>query len=161
MSASPAAGPILGIVLGLILAVFGLPAARQIYGLSIPTSRWVEIKSIEVLDAPQGTAPEVLIDWSIRQPFLADWTATVRRKSGEGFYAFCGRSGVSDYRPGSVMPIPSDLLWWLGIPPHPLCPELPPGEYLFTVVLTLRLDALPPKTVRVESNVFTIHEAIR
>ena len=45
---------------------------------------------------------------------------------------------------------------------HLLPPALPrtaPGEYLFTVVLTLRLDGLPPKTVRVESNVFTIHEA--
>lgn len=158
MTASPAAGRILGIVLGLILAVFGVPAAREIYGLSIPASRWVEIRSIEVLDASAGTVPEVLIDWSIHRPFLADWSATVRRRSGDGFYAFCGRNGVSDYRPGSVPPSWGDLLWWLGIPPHPLCPELPPGEYLFTIVLTLRLDALPPKTVRVESNIFSIHE---
>ena len=52
-----------------------------------------------MLDAPVGTAPEVLIDWRINRPFLADWTATVRRKSGEGFYAFCGRSGASDPAP--------------------------------------------------------------
>jgi hypothetical protein len=54
-----------------------------------------------------------------------------------------------------MIPTHSDLHWWLDIPPHPLCPELPLGEYLFSIVLILQLDGLPPKTMRVESNVFT------
>lgn len=52
-----------------------------------PASDWLKVEKLHVYDAWQGEAPYMHVKRTIKAPFFAEWTATVR-KASDGTMAF-------------------------------------------------------------------------
>lgn len=131
---------------------WGLVMLAAILPNSIPASFWFEVEDVRVYDARAGEAPRMAVTRTIKRPFRAEWTVTVRRNGGQGFHFYCGAYGESDYSPDAVFPAPLTLDWWTW-PTH--C-DLTPGEYRVITVWTLHPPGLTTKQVRQVSNVFAV-----
>jgi hypothetical protein len=149
--------PIAGIAIVVMVLAASLPQIDDSVFLLFPTSRWLEVRSIKVASPVKSTeVPLVKVDRTVRRPFTATWTLTVRQESGLGFAHFCSRYGHNDYLPDTVLPPSTDLNWWMAVPPNLPCAPLPPGRYELTIVWVIETEGLPLREVRAESNIFEV-----
>lgn len=133
--------------------LFMLMAAAQEWRSWVPPEFWFEVRSVEIADTVVGTSPRMDLDRVIRRPFSARWIVTVMREGpGGGFYTSCTAVGSHDYRPENALPPDLDLDWWT----WPRVCDLPVGTYRVHAAWFLRVDSWPPKSVRTQSNVFTV-----
>jgi len=143
-----------------VIMVMGvlLPGALYLYEARMPGTAWFEVHDIVVNDAVEGEIPTANIDRTVHQSVYTERHATIYRLDpARGWYHWCQRTTMRDYRTGQVLPPTQITLeFWLDIPPSPTCPDLVPGEYILTVTWLLHPEGFPDKTVRKESNVFTV-----
>jgi hypothetical protein len=96
----------------------------------------------------------MIVDRSIKRPFLGSWTVTVRRWGAEGWVTYCTARGASHYRAGSELPRALTLDWWT----DGRCPVLGEGRYTVGTVWEINplISYLPRKVVQAESNIFEV-----
>lgn len=150
--------PLFGILIGTIVAWWLYPAASKLVRGSVPTSHWFEVNSVDVASVHIGSIPTVRIDWSIERPFVASWVTTLRRKSADGFKTYCTRSGRSEFRPDTGKPSDTAVGSQISALSGEECPALLPGAYVLTLAWAIEVDGLPPRVLRVESNIFEVKE---
>lgn len=118
-----------------------------------PTSWWFDVRSVRVFDAVAGDPVQMAVDREIRRPFVASWDVAVRRVSGESTEIVCAAAGSGDYRRDSVLPDPLYLGWWT----WDECAVLEPGSYIVSTGWAIKVaPMLPKKSIRVDSNIFTV-----
>jgi len=122
-----------------------------------PASYWLQVDYVIVHDTVEGTPPRMSVSRTIKRPFLGSWLATVLERESGGFSAYCPAPGVNDYRPENVLPDDLDLNWWT----FPKECDLPPGDYKVSTVWMIDPPLMPRKTIRVMSNVFTVHPKVQ
>jgi hypothetical protein len=118
-----------------------------------PVTNWLQVKSIAVHDSEEGQPVVLSVDRTIRQPFIGEWSATVRQSTPEGFVIQCSATGKGHYSPSAVLPKPLTLDWWT----MPVRCALPPGRYRLETLWTVQPQGYPEKNLLVTSNFFTIH----
>jgi hypothetical protein len=148
--------PVCGVLLGTVAAWMIYPAAVPYLKQIVPIAFWFEVRSVEVSSIHAGEIPRVQVDRTIRRPFTAEWIVTLRRMEEDGFSVFCSRQGRNDYRPFAELPAQTDLNWWMDIPPNEQCPPLVPGNYIMTFAWQVEIEGIPPRSVRIDSNIFEV-----
>ncbi len=121
-------------------------------GNIIPTSTWLDVRSITVSDTTVGTAPTLEVDRRIGLPFVASWLVEVERHGRQGYFLECSAEGRSAYRPNAELPDPLTLDWWTA----PTICNLPAGTYRVETTWTLDLGFAGTRFVRVLSNPFDV-----
>lgn len=147
--------PLVGIAMGTIFAWALMPRFEDAVRSGALNNNGFVVRSFVIADTKLGRSPIVLVDREISKQFTADWTLTVRKIDPRGLIMFCTRSGRSDYLPGQVVPLQTDLNFWMSIPPNETCPPMPLGRYAVTVVWVAEIDGKQLIT-RVESNEFEV-----
>lgn len=119
-----------------------------------PASWWFDVRKIYIADVRVGTDIPIVIDRTIKRPFHANWSVSIRQWDA-GWTVHCVANGEQTYKPDARLPKAPTLRWWTWDRCHPL----PPGRY--EVVTTWRLD-IPyiwaTKHVEISSNVFEVSE---
>ncbi|MGB0855386.1 MAG: hypothetical protein ACPGSI_18965 [Pikeienuella sp.] len=124
-----------------------------------PASFWFEVRRVEVL---QQTTPDgfnlLAVDREIHRPFLGTWHATVRSLPGNT--VVCQGSGGTTYRPGSDLPQPLNMGWWIDDPDCRTGGALRAGEYYLSTTWTVQnpWGILPDRKITIDSNVFSVGE---
>ena len=118
-----------------------------------PTSFWLEVPSIRVMNAKAGEDVRMFVDRRINRDFTAHWTAVIRLDNGSDSTVVCAANAVSNYRQGSALPPLVTLSWWT----NGRCTTLPPGVYSITTIWELNGGTfLPDKEVEAVSNLFEV-----
>lgn len=120
----------------------------------LPAALWLEVRSVEVADTRVGLDPDMVVDRTVRQPFLGSWNVDVERKVGSGRYVLvCTARGQNSYAPDNDLPTPLRLTWWT----YPTdCTPTQPGIYRVETRWRIRLPGGPYKELLVYSNDFTV-----
>lgn len=148
--------PLIGAAIGTLIAWITVPSVNEIFYRALPVDRWFAVGSLRIDNAKVGESLPVRLEQVVKRPFTANWTATLRKKQGNGFAVFCTRHGRGDYQPRTALPRKPDLDWIMNIPVNPPCDEISPGSYVLTVVWLVEVEGRPPKVARVQSNVFEV-----
>lgn len=135
-----------------LVAVLGIPFGVTQWRAHEPASTWFEVKHIYVLPAVEGSPIVINVERLIHKPFYGQWTSTIKEITGYGVAVACTSTGNSDYRPETVLPKPVTLDWWT----FPIQCNLKPGQYRIDTVWTFTPPNYPEKSVRHDSNVFTV-----
>ena len=125
--------------LGLSLAAVLLFFAAA--NFAIPSSFWMSVQKLDVLDAKQGE--EILIDYerTLRRPFVADWRVKIRRVTGDGLEWVCATPVArEDYDTASRLPRPVTLRWFAWTDER--CYNLGPGQYVLSATWEINPDGL-------------------
>jgi hypothetical protein len=117
-----------------------------------PATDWLEVDSVTVHDAVEGQAPTMAVQRTIRQPFFAEWTVTVRNISDGSISFACIAEGRADYAVDAKLPSPFTADWWT----FPTKCRPPPGRYRLDTHWRIHPDRYPEKQIRVQSNEFHI-----
>lgn len=142
------------IILFLWLGLITMAQAQAVWKDYAPTTRWLDVRSIYVNDAEEGSCPTMEVDRTIVRPFLGHLDATVFKLHSYGSVVFPpSGSGTVSHVPHTVLPQPLYLAWWMY---WPRCDYLTPGRYYVRTVWTIMAHGFPRKYVTVDSNVFTI-----
>lgn len=132
------------------------------YGLTwvlFPASFWFEVRRVEVLHQTTPDGFNILaVDREIHRPFVGTWHATVRSLPGNT--VVCQGSGGTTYRPGSDLPEPLSLAWWIDDQRCRPGDRLKRGEYYLSTAWTVQnpWGFLPDRQITVDSNVFSVGE---
>lgn len=124
-----------------------------------PVSYWFSVGHIKVEDSLLDEPIIMDIDRTVKRPFYADWTVTVRKSVDDGYVIACLYKASTDYRTDAALPSPVTLNWWT----NGECPITESGYYIVTTSWDIRPDilGLPKKVYTVESNVFRVTETPR
>lgn len=138
----------------ILLMILSAAWVILICGSLWPTSYWFEVKHITVNDATLGEPVIMEVDRTIKRPFYAEWTVTIREAVADGYVIRCLTKASTDYRVDATFPDPLTLDWWS----NSECNDLDEGSYVMTTTWDIRPDilGLPKKTLTVESNIFKI-----
>lgn len=128
----------------------------------LPTSIWIDMRSVHFDNARYGTAPAVQEDRSINLDSNISWYAKVERKEAGGYSPVCEASGgPRPVQAGTVIPGNADLVWWVGN--HCVWSRaridvrlLPPGTYRVFTRRTVHLPWGLEKRASINSNDFVI-----
>lgn len=147
----------------LMAIIFWYVAFPTAYRLVVSPSRYMDVGTIYVPNAPVGASPIVMVDRHIRRRFTGEIVTLVRRiDEGEGtMWTFCDGQRVNmPYVAGRPYP-GRDLNWWLGSPPEDKC-DLPPGKYQLRIEWTILgfFGHIPLYEMR-ESQPFTIYDPLQ
>lgn len=115
-------------------------------------SSWFEVRSVFVSDTVVGVPAKITVDRSINQPFIGEWTVTIRQLNERGYAAFCSATGQVRYSPGAVIPPNADLDWWT----WPTKCNLPAGRYHVDTAWQIELAPDVIKIVTNRSNEFEV-----
>lgn len=132
--------------LGLYLAMGALPARV-----------WFDSHSIAVSDATVGSAPTVVEDRTIRFSFLGEYETTTRNVLTNEVAGGCTGADRLRYRGGLDGVQTRSLVEWTDGAAD--CARLGAGQYYTETCRTVLyplFGILPPKTVCVTSNIFTV-----
>ncbi len=150
--------PFCGVLIGTVTAWWLYPAASVQLQHAMPTDYWFDVRSVHVTSVRAGESPPVRLEATFHRPFEADWIAILWRQDENGVSDFCRRAGRRDYTTATSLPENSVLDDWLSGPIGEDCPDLEPGTYVLALVWELATDALPPRVLTVESNIFEVKE---
>jgi len=119
-----------------------------------PASYWLDVATVQVLNARAGEPVPMLVDRSIKRGFHGEWTVTLKRKVGDGFVNMPSVTRRTQYEVGARLPDPVDLEWWT----DDVYKSLPAGTYHMTTTWTVLspLGVLADKRIRVDSNIFEV-----
>ena len=105
----------------------------------IPVSRYLEVRSVFVVDSRGGEPPAVIVDRDINANYTGSFVSKLRRiDEAEGLIlGWCpeGERTEIQYRAGSDYP-GRDLNWWMGNPPADTC-LITPGQYQLGITWTV------------------------
>lgn len=119
-----------------------------------PTSYWLDVDYVKVVNAQKGHRIPMLVDRDIHRPFVGEWVVSVKRFVGVGWVHHCSGSGKANYRPGGNLPADLDLEWWT----EGGCKSLPVGSYVLETSWSIKpsFDFLPERQVSATSNIFEV-----
>ena len=140
-----------------IAAVAGLLAWSALAHVAtdvLPGRWWLDVRSIRVEDAPQGVAPAIHVDRTIRRAFWGRWAATIWAVGdGDAWEACVASSPVTiRYKRGAPNPHGRDLDWWIA----PTVCRLAPGAYQMTTAWEIALPLGFAAMTTADSHVFHI-----
>lgn len=140
------------IALGIALAWLLFLAISYVW----PTSYWIEVTSVRVLDGRVGEPIRMLVDRRIHREFHGTWLAHVRVQRLDGDELFCPSSGSIYYKRSSQLPPEVTLEWWT----EGRCKTLPAGRYVVETTWTISPSEwpFPAKRLYVTSNPFEVRE---
>lgn len=121
-----------------------------------PSSWWMEVRSILVLDSPAEASPLMLVDREIKRDFTATATVIVRRRNGDQWTEVCRAEKTTPYRTDAILPDPLDLDWWSWRE----CGFLPPGRYFINTIWRIDSGVLPDTQIITDSNEFKVVESV-
>ena len=133
-------------LLGLYLVLWALPA-----------SVWFDSRSINVSDATEGAAPTVVENRAILFSFLGEYATTTRNVLTNEVAGGCTGADRLRYRAGLDGVQTRSLVEWTDGAAD--CARLGAGQYYTETCRTVLyplFGILPPKTVCVTSNIFTV-----
>ena len=119
-----------------------------------PASFWLDVNTVQVLNARAGQPVTMLVDRTIKHGFHGEWTVTIRRKTVDGFVNMPSVTRRTNYDAGAALPNPVDLGWWT----DDVYKTLPAGTYHITTTWTVLspLGVLADKRIRLDSNIFEV-----
>lgn len=118
-----------------------------------PASWWLDVQSVRVFDAKQGTPVVMAVVRTVKRDFRGEWVASIRRLENGRWINFCTATGKTNYGKEMVFPDPLTLQWWT----HPSCHPLPAGKYVMrTSWVILNVSFFPDKEVQADSNIFEV-----
>ena len=124
----------------------------------LPSSLWLEVRSVYVSDTVAGDVPLMQVDRTIHADVRGEYRVEVQRFERGGWLNICAGEGRANYHHDAVLPDPLTLDWWTY--PATCSPSLTPGRYRIETRWTLFPDIAPPREVRVLSNIFTVSPPI-
>lgn len=138
----------------IIILVVGYGAIANFTRSIVPNSHFMEIKTMIVNDTRTGVSPILVVERSIKQEFVAEWTVTVREVSDAGLSVVCVGRGRSHISPKTLLPNPISLDWWIG---HNTC-NLTPGRYRMDT--SWEIIGETNRVIRSNSNIFQVYDRI-
>ena len=136
---------------GLAWLAIGIYAHDQVKR-SAPAENWMDVKSVVVHPAFEGAPPLMTVGLIVKQKFVGEWSATVRRFTHDGTEVVCTATGKNEYKSESMLPKNLNLDWWT----FPVKCQLPVGTYRVDTVWTIKPDGYPEKHLIRDSNVFEV-----
>lgn len=119
-----------------------------------PSSSWLDVSYVEVIDAKAGEPIRMNVVRSINRDFVAYWVASVR-KTGDSSELVCVGHGTSNYRTGADLPKNLTLSWWTG----GQCSTLEPGRYVLSTDWRIFASGIwPEKSVKFDSEPFEVRQ---
>ena len=120
-----------------------------------PTSYWLEVNSVHVVDGYTNKPVIMAVDRTIHRDFVGVWGVTVRSIKDTGVHIECASSALSDYKKGAELPEVVTLGWWT----NGKCETLPVGAYIVQTTWQIQSNGiLPTKVITQTSNPFKITE---
>lgn len=143
------------IILCLWLGLLTIAQAQAVSREWRTAEHWLSVRKIEVKDAEEGACPEMVVERTIRRPFVGDFIATIFvLEQEEGVLYPPSGSGRFVYLPAARMPVPLKLDWWMNWTD---CNRLHAGRYFVRTAWIVHAPGYPQKVVPpVDSNVFTV-----
>lgn len=111
-----------------------------------PASWWLQVNSIRVFDAPQGTCPVMDIQGRLVRPFISINTVEVRELTEAGPVFVDSNTVTILVTPDNGLPAVPTLRWWMH-DGEDVC-NLKPGRYLVTSHFTIVPEWYPWMPVR-------------
>ncbi len=134
-----------------IIAAAAIWLLYHITATLFPASFWLEISAVKVSNTAK--TPILYVERTIKRPFQATWTATVRSLENDTTVVACAASATSTYSPNAMLPIPATLGWWT----NGTCTALDPGYYVLETTWVIHTNPfIPDKTVTATSNIFQV-----
>ena len=134
-----------------VLIMWGMASAIP------PNFIWFKPISVLIADSDVGSPPQISVGRIIYHPVLMSYQVAIRDVGNSN--TVCDTSGGPfTYEPSALIPDDADLEWWVG--GEGLCWPLNPGTYIVETCWTVEKPfwgLVPPKTICLNSNTFTIH----
>ncbi len=116
-----------------------------------PAEFWMDVRSVEVTDAPPGESL-IILDREVHRDFEGRYTVTLRDTAQR---VVCTASEGLSYQEGAAVPDAISLDWWT----NGKCSVLEPGAYTMTTAWTINPARTPfAKTVTVVSRPFHVSD---
>lgn len=78
-----------------------------------PPSRWLDVRSVTILDASEGQPITLAVDRTIGRGGPGQFLVVARRRTPTGWLSVCETPWIAFvYRPGADLPQPVTLDWW-------------------------------------------------
>lgn len=138
----------------IVIVVLGYSSIVSFTRSIVPNSHFMEIKTMIANDTRAGTSPILVVERSINNEFVAEWTVTVREVSEVGLSVVCVGRGRSHMGSTTLLPNPVSLDWWIG---HNTC-SLNPGRY--RIDTSWEIIGETNRVIRSNSNIFQVYDSI-
>jgi hypothetical protein len=129
---------------------------EKTYYAALPGEAYYSVKNLTINNSSVGDSTRVFVEREVLRTFTGERVATLFRIFDDGYQVICTNKTFRLFVEQSILPVFTDLEWWLNRPTYNPCPSLGPGKYKLSLSWKIILPQLPDKVVHAESNIFTV-----